>query len=75
MKLTNELKGKNVKINKLNFEDSAILHKLNNIGISENSEIKVLDYDQNNKVVHLLVYGVEYVLRERDCYNIDVTPI
>ncbi|MDE6476769.1 MAG: ferrous iron transport protein A [Mycoplasmoidaceae bacterium] len=73
MKLTNELRGKTLKINKLNFRDNHILHKLNNVGISDGSTIKVLDYHDNKKVLHLLVYGVEYVLREEDCTNIDVT--
>lgn len=75
MKLSSKLKGKTLKINKLNFKDSYILHKLNNVGISKNSIIKVLDYANDTNVLHLLVYGVEYVLREKDCYNIDVTPI
>lgn len=73
MKLSNELRGKTVKINELNFRDNHILHKLNNVGISNGSTIKVLDYQDNKKIVHLLVYGVEYVLREKDCLNIDVT--
>ena len=73
MKLTNKLKGKTIKINKLNFNDDYIFHKLNNVGICNNSIVKILDYSDSKKVMHLLVYGVEYVLRERDCWNIDVT--
>lgn len=75
MKLSNELRNKTLKIEKLNFKDQHILHKLNNIGICENSVIKVLDYEDNKKLIHLLVYGVQYVLREQDCRNIDVQEV
>ncbi len=73
MQLTNQLRGKTLIVNKLNFRDPHILHKLNNIGISKGSSIKVLDYQDSKKVVHISVFGVEYVLREKDCLNIDVS--
>jgi Fe2+ transport system protein FeoA len=73
MKLTHLLKGKTIKVVSANFKDSHILHKINNIGITKNTIIDVLDYDNNNRLLHLLIYGVEYVLRERDCRSINVS--
>jgi Fe2+ transport system protein FeoA len=73
MKLTHTLKGKTVKVKSTNFVDKHINHKITNIGITENTIIDVLDYDDNNRLLHLLIYGVEYVLREKDCKFINVS--
>lgn len=72
MKLTHLLKGKTLKVVSADFKDSYIRHKINNIGINKNTIIDVLDYDNNNHLLHLLIYGVEYVLREKDCRSINV---
>lgn len=73
MKLTHLLKGKTIKVVSTNFKDSYILHKINNIGITKNTIIDVLNYDNDNRLLHLLIYGVEYVLREVDCRFINVS--
>jgi Fe2+ transport system protein FeoA len=67
------MKGKRVKVNSVNFKDSYIFHKISNIGINKNVIIDVLDYDKSDRLLHLLVYGVEYVLREKDCRYINVS--
>jgi Fe2+ transport system protein FeoA len=72
MHLSYRLKGKVVKVTNVHFKDQHVLHKMNNVGITKNTIIKVLDYDQSNTLLHLLVYGVEYVLRAEDCRYIDV---
>ena len=73
MKLTHLLRGKTVKVNSTNFKDSYVLHKISNIGITKNVIIDVLNYDDNCHLLHLLIYGVEYVLREKDCRYINVS--
>jgi Fe2+ transport system protein FeoA len=73
MKLTHSLKGKTIKVISTNFENMYIAHKINNIGITKNTIIDVLDYDHNDRLLHLLIYGVEYVLREKDCKSINVS--
>lgn len=75
MELSNNFKGKELKIVSLNFKDKNILHKLNNIGIIPGNTIKVLDYDKNNSIIHINVFGVEYVLRESDAKLINVEEI
>jgi Fe2+ transport system protein FeoA len=72
MQLSYRLKGEVVKVTGVNFKDQYILHKMNNIGITKNTILKVLDYDKSNALLHLLVYGVEYVLRAEDCRYINV---
>jgi len=72
MILTHKLKGHKLIITKINFTDPYIAHKINNIGLVVGNVIKVLDYNSNNSILHLEVYGTEYVLRERDCFNIEV---
>jgi Fe2+ transport system protein FeoA len=72
MKLSATLKSKTVVVEKVNITDQHILHKINNIGITNGTIIKVLDYDNSDKILHLLIYGVEYVLREEDCRQINV---
>ncbi|MDR0985328.1 MAG: ferrous iron transport protein A [Mycoplasmataceae bacterium] len=72
MQLNYQLKGKEVQVVDINVQDQQALHKMTNIGITKDTVIKVLDYDKNNKILHLLIYGVEYVLRERDCRYINV---
>jgi Fe2+ transport system protein FeoA len=72
MQLSYRLKGEVVKVTDVYFRDQHILHKLNNIGITKNTILKVLDYDKSNTILHLLVYGVEYVLRAEDCRYINV---
>ncbi|MDR3329813.1 MAG: ferrous iron transport protein A [Mycoplasmataceae bacterium] len=72
MQLTCQLKGRVVEVTDVKFQDQHIVHKINNIGITKNTLIKVLDYDKDNTLLHLLVYGVEYVLRAEDCRYINV---
>lgn len=72
MELSYELKGKVVQVVDVNFADNYILHKVSNIGIAKDTIIQVLDYDKDNKIMHLMIYGVEYVLREKDCRKINV---
>ncbi|MDR3257200.1 MAG: ferrous iron transport protein A [Mycoplasmataceae bacterium] len=72
MQLTYHLKGKVVEVTDVKFKDEHIVHKINNIGITRNTIIKVLDYDKDNTILHLLVYGVEYVLRAEECRYINV---
>ncbi|GHU48551.1 hypothetical protein FACS1894218_5790 [Bacilli bacterium] len=72
MQLTSQLKGKTVQVIDVQFSDPIIMHKLNNIGITKNTILQVLNYDQSNKILHLLIHGVEYVLREKDCRYINV---
>lgn len=75
VKLSSKLKGKTVKIISLNFTDHLIRHKLENIGFIKGAEVKVLDNDDSNKVLHLQLYNVQYVLREENCKLIDVKVI
>lgn len=72
MILTSKFKGKTVWIKQINFKDPNILHKLDNIGLTAGAKVKVLDYDPNKKLLHLDIYNVDYVLRERDCKAIEV---
>jgi Fe2+ transport system protein FeoA len=72
MYLSNNFKNKNVKVLSVNFEDTNVLHKIYNIGIRPNAIIKVLDYDSNPKLIHLLICGVEYILRSKDARFINV---
>lgn len=72
VKLSSKLKGKTIKIVSLNFTDHLIRHKLENIGFIKGALIKVLDNDDSNKVLHLQLYNVQYVLREENCSLIDV---
>jgi Fe2+ transport system protein FeoA len=72
MQLSYRLKGEVVEVTDVHFQDQQVLHKLNNIGITKNTVLKVLDYDKSNTLLHLLVYGVEYVLRAEDCRYINV---
>ncbi|MDR2822954.1 MAG: ferrous iron transport protein A [Mycoplasmataceae bacterium] len=72
MVLSYRLKGKDVQVIKAHFDDQRVDHKIKNIGINPGTLIKVLDYDKNNTILHLLIYGVEYVLREKDCRQIHV---
>jgi Fe2+ transport system protein FeoA len=71
MQLTYHLKGKVVEVTDVKFKDQHIIHKINNIGITKNTIIRVLDYDKSNTLLHLLIYGVEYVLRAEDCRYIN----
>lgn len=75
MVLSNKLVNKKVVINKLSFNDKQILHKLNNVGITPGSSIKILDYQDSKNIVHILSHGVQYVLREKDCMKIDVNVV
>ena len=50
MVLTSKFKGKTVLIKQINFKDPHILHKLENIGLSAGSIVKILDYDKNMKM-------------------------
>lgn len=72
MILTSKFKGKTVLVKQINFKDPYISHKLENIGLVPGAIIKVLDYNQSNKLLHLDIYNVEYVLRTEDCKYIDV---
>ena len=72
MILTSKFKGKTVLVKQINFKDPYISHKLENIGLVPGVLIKVLDYNQNDKLIHLDIYNVEYVLRTEDCKYIDV---
>ncbi|MDR0825913.1 MAG: ferrous iron transport protein A [Mycoplasmataceae bacterium] len=72
MQLTSQLKGKTVQVIDVQFSDPIIMHKMSNIGVTKNTILQVLDYDQSNKILHLLIRGVEYVLREEDCRYINV---
>ena len=72
MILTSKFKGKTVLVKQINFKDPYISHKLENIGLTPGVIVKVLDYDRNNKILHLDIYNVEYVLRTEDCKYIDV---
>ncbi|MDR1991730.1 MAG: ferrous iron transport protein A [Mycoplasmataceae bacterium] len=72
MQLSHELKGKTLVVTGINFKNQHVMHKISNIGITKDTIIKVLNYDKNNIILHLLVYGVEYVLREKDCRYISV---
>lgn len=66
------LKGKTVEIISLDFKDEEVIHKLNNIGLVPQAQLKILDYNKSKKVLHLLIYNVQYVLREQDCQHINV---
>ncbi|MDR3163905.1 MAG: ferrous iron transport protein A [Mycoplasmataceae bacterium] len=72
MQLTHRCKGKTLEVTDVCFADQHIMHKINNIGITNNTILKVLNYDKSNRLLHLLVYGVEYVLRTQDCRYINV---
>lgn len=72
MILTSKFKGKTVLVKQINFKDPYISHKLENIGLVPGVTIKILDYNRNNKLMHLDIYNVEYVLRTEDCKYIDV---
>jgi len=75
VKLSSSLKGKTVKIVALNFTDHLIKHKLENLGFVKGAEVKVLDNDDANNVLHLQLFNVQYVLREENCKSIDVEVI
>lgn len=75
MNLTTQLANKLLVINKVNSPNKLVLHKLNNIGIIKGNKIIVLDYHKSKTLIHLLVYGVEYVLRKADCAYIDVSEV
>ena len=75
VKLSSKLKGKTVEIVALNFTDHLVKHKLENIGFTKGAEVKVLDNNDSNKVLHLQLYNVQYVLREENCKHIDVKVI
>lgn len=75
VKLSSNLKGKTVQIVALNFTDHLVKHKLENIGFTKGAEVKVLDNNESNKVLHLQLYNVQYVLREENCKFIDVKVI
>lgn len=75
VKLSSALKGKTVKIVALNFTDHLVKHKLENLGFTKGAEIKVLDNNDSNKVLHLQLFNVQYVLREENCHSIDVKVI
>ncbi len=72
MILTSKFKGKTVYIKQINFKDPKILHKLDNIGLTKGVKVNVLDYNPNKKLLHLNIYNVDYVLREKDCKYIEV---
>ena len=72
MILTSKFKGKTVLIKQINFQDPAILHKFDNIGLAPGVKVNILDYDPNKKLIHLQIFNVDYVLREKDCIYIDV---
>lgn len=72
MILTSKFKGKTVYIKQINFKDPQIIHKLDNIGLTAGTKVKVLDYNPSKKLLHLDVYNVDYVLRESDCKLIDI---
>ena len=75
MALTSKFKGKTVLIKQINFKDPHILHKLENIGLSAGSIVKILDYDKNEDLLHIDIYNVDYVFRTKDCENIDVEEV
>ena len=75
MVLTSKFKGKTVFIKQINFTDPQVLHKLDNVGLTPGVKVKVLDYDPNKKLIHLDIYNVDYVLREKDCKYIDVEEV
>lgn len=75
VKLTSELKGKTVKVVALHFTDHLMKHKLENLGFIEGAEVKVLNNDNSNNVLHLQLFNVQYVLREENCRLIDVKVI
>lgn len=75
MILTSKFKGKTVLVKQINFKDPYISHKLENIGLVSGVTIKILDYNRNNKLMHLDIYNVEYVLRTEDCKYIDVEEV
>ena len=75
MILTSKFKGKTVLVKQINFKDPYISHKLENIGLVPGVTIKILDYNWNNKLMHLDIYNVEYVLRTEDCKYIDVEEV
>lgn len=75
MILTSKFKGKTVLVKQINFKDPYISHKLENIGLVPGVTIKILDYNQNNKLMHLDIYNVEYVLRTEDCKYINVEEV
>lgn len=75
IKLTSKLKGKQVEIVALNFNDELIKHKLENIGFIKGVKVKVLDNNISNKVLHLQLFNVQYVLREENCKFIDVKVV
>ncbi len=75
IKLTSKLKGKEVEIVALNFNDELIKHKLENIGFIKGVKVKVLDNNISNKVLHLQLFNVQYVLREENCKFIDVKVV
>ncbi|MDR0675046.1 MAG: ferrous iron transport protein A [Mycoplasmataceae bacterium] len=72
MQLSYRLKGEVVEVTDVRFQDQHVLHKLDNIGITKNTILKILDYNKSNSLLHLLIYGVEYVLRAEDCRYINV---
>ena len=75
MILTGKFKGKTVQIEQINFQDPHILHKLDNIGLTVGAIIKVLDFNTDKKLLYLSIYNVDYVLRESDCYGVEVKEI
>ncbi len=75
MILTSKFKGKTVLVKQINFKDPYISHKLENIGLVPGVTIKILDYNRNNKLMHLDIYNVEYVLRTEDCKYINVEEV
>lgn len=75
VKLTSKLKGKQVQIVALNFNDELIKHKLENIGFIKGVKIKVHNNNDSNNVLHLQLFNVQYVLREENCKFIDVKVI
>lgn len=77
MKISHLIKNQKVKIVLLNNPscDDIKMQKLKNIGLYEGEEIFILDKTNNNKIIHLLVRGVEYAFRIEDLDFIDVEVI
>jgi Fe2+ transport system protein FeoA len=72
MNLSANHKGHKVQVIGVKFNNKHFVHKINNIGINKDAIIEVLNYHDTERVLHLLVYGVEYVLRTKDCRYINV---
>lgn len=72
MYLSTQLAGKQLIITNIKITDPMIRHRIDNIGLIKNAKIQVLNYNKNKFLLHVLVNGMEYVLRNTDCQQIEV---